>query len=292
MLLLALFTAVNSACNRDKDSTEEEDDSTEQLQQSKDESFVSNESDVNLDEVNSLLMGNVFGKTGGISGATIDDSTLISEKKIVITYNGLNASGTRNRVGQVTVQLVNGSKWSDPGAILKVVYSGLVVTHISTGKSIKFNGFHTILNIDGGRAFVDSLVQHAIRGQMTVAFDNGASRTWNVARKRLIRHIDLVYSVEVRGDTTLAGMSNIVIWGVNRGGNAFYTQIQQPIQWSSLCPLGPLSGVKIHKGIKREITATFGVDQSGVSVNGDCPYGFKIEWVNIRNVSKKVVIGY
>jgi hypothetical protein len=292
MMAFAIMLMLNYGCNKkDKDESQEE-DSTEQIQQSKDEAFLSVESDANLDEINTALAGNVFGKTSAIAGATVNDSTYISEKKIVITYNGANANGTKNRVGEVTVQLVTGSHWVDAGAMVKITYSDLKITHISSQKTIKINGFHLITNVNGGHAFVDTVVTHKIRGLMTVSFDNETSRSWSIARKRVITHYDLVYNVEVNGDTTIAGINNVVVWGTNRLGNMFYTQIQQPVQWSSACPQGPYSGVKVHKGLAREITVTFGVDALGNPATGTCPFGFRVNWSNLRGEAKSAVIGY
>jgi hypothetical protein len=149
-----------------------------------------------------------------------------------------------------------------------------------------------ITNVNGGHAFVDTVVTHKIRGLMTVSFDNETSRSWSIARKRVITHYDLVYNVEVNGDTTIAGINNVVVWGTNRLGNMFYTQIQQPVQWSSACPQGPYSGVKVHKGLAREITVTFGVDALGNPATGTCPFGFRVNWSNLRGEAKSAVIGY
>ena len=148
-LLIMMVLTMHSACNKDKDLTEEE-DSTEQIQQSKDESFLSAESDVNLDEVNTALSGNALGKTSTIAGATVNDSSFINERKIVITYNGANANGTRTRIGEVSVQLLAGTNWRDAGAILKITYSNLVITNTATNKSVTLNGYHLVTNVNGG----------------------------------------------------------------------------------------------------------------------------------------------
>jgi hypothetical protein len=190
------------------------------------------------------------------------------------------------------VQLVSGNKWSDVGAQLRITYTNLRITQISSGKSITLNGYHQLTNVTGGKAFVDASVVQTVRGEMQVSFDNATSRNWQVARKRVVNFNNGNYDITISGDTTVLGMNNIVIWGTNRNGNEFYTQISQPIVFNSTCPGKPVSGVKIHKKLAREITVTFGVDASGMPVSGSCPYGFKINWTNVRNVNKTAVISY
>jgi hypothetical protein len=279
------------ACKKDK-TDGQDDDSSGQMEQSADELLMQNESENALNEVNAAISGSTFGKTVGIAGATINDSSFISEKKVIITYNGTSADGRRNRTGEITIQLINGNNWGEQGSVVKIDFNNFRITQIASGKSIVLNGFHAITNTSGGRSFVSASVTHTIRGSVKVSFDNATSRSWQIARKRVVTSTSGVYEITVTGDTTLSATQHIAVWGTNRQGNSFYTQISQPVVWSSTCPAGPLSGVKVHKGIAREITVTFGVDASGNPVTGTCAYGFKINWINLRNQSKTTVISY
>lgn len=291
-----MFVAITLAitvfsCKKDDDE-QKSDDTITQTQMSTDESLMTNESEVSINEVNAALVGSGFGKTGPISGATIDDSTFIGEKKIVITYNGNSADNKRNRTGTITVQLTSGANWGEVGAVLTITYSNFKVVNIASGKSIVLNGQHIITNISGVRSFVNPSVTHKVRGNMTLTFDGGKSLSWQVARRRISTVAGTTYTITISGDTTLNGTNNIVVWGVNRNESSFYTQINTPVVYSSTCINGPISGVKVHKGIAREITVTFGVDASGNPVTGTCPYGFKLNWNNIRNEAKTAVISY
>jgi hypothetical protein len=292
-IVLVAFGLAFTSCKK-KDSDENDDDTSLQTEQSADESLMQNESETSLNEADIALAGSTFGKTGGIAGATINDSSFIAQKKLVITYNGNSADGKRNRTGEVVVQLISGNNWGEAGAVVKIDFNNLHITHIASGKSITINGNHIVTNINGGRAFVNTSVVHSIRGSMSVTFDNtSTTRSWQIARKRTIASAAGAYTITVSGDTTLNSIPKIIVWGTNRAGNSFYTQINQDVVWSSLCPTGPSSGVKVHKGIAREITVTFGVDASGNPVTGgNCPYGLKINWKNIRNVDKTALISY
>lgn len=291
---LIVFAAISlslSSCKKNDNSETENDDSSAETQQVNDESLMQNESENSLDEVNLAVSGSTFGKTGAIAGATIVDSPSI--KAVFITYNGASADGKRMRVGDVKVQLVTGNNWGEEGAQIRVTYTNLRISHIATGKSITINGYHLITNVNGGRAFVSASVTHTVRGEMQVSFDNATSRNWQVARRRVVNFDNGNYDVTISGDTTLEGLSKIVVWGTNRLGNSFYTQIAQPIVFNSMCPGKPISGEKIHKKLAREITVTFGVDAAGNPVSGTtCPYGIKISWLNARNVNKSAIISY
>ncbi|MES2558784.1 MAG: hypothetical protein V4590_03535 [Bacteroidota bacterium] len=287
--LTALSLSLSSCKKNDKDEQDTDDTGT-QTQHSGDESLMQIESENSLNEVNTALSGSTFGKTGEIAGATIVDSPSI--KTIFITYNGTSADGKRTRTGEVTVQLVTGNNWGEAGAQIRITYTNLKITHVVTGKSVTLNGYHLITNVTGGRAFISATVTHTVRGAMQVSFDNTTSRNWQVARRRVVNSSNGAYDVTISGDTTIAGLTNIVIWGTNRFGSEFYTQITQPIVFNSTCPGKPVSGVKNHKKLAREITVTFGVDASGNPVSGTCPYGYKINWTNARNVNKTAVISY
>ena len=289
--IIALGIFIHS-CKKDNQEVPEDNTYT-QTQQSTDESLMNNESEISLNEINTSLSGVSFGKAGTIAGATINDSSFINDKKIIITYAGLSTDGKRNRTGEIIVQLSIGDNWSQAGALLTITYNNLRISNTSSKKSILFNGTLQITNESGGRAFVASIVTHIVRSSnMKVSFDNGSIANWQIARKRVITASNGNYEITLTGDTSLSGNSNIMVWGTNREGNAFYTQIANPIVFNNTCYGLPLSGVKIHKGIASEITVTFGVDANGNTISGTCPYGYKITWTNARNVDRTVIIAY
>ena len=106
-----------NSCKKDDDTM---DDGLEQSELSSDESNHSNELEASLNEADATISSSGLGKGPGIPGAKVDDSTFISQNKIVITYDGLSGDGLRNRSGVVVLQLISGNKWSDAGAVLKV----------------------------------------------------------------------------------------------------------------------------------------------------------------------------
>ncbi len=295
ILLIAATAFGIQSCKKDStESSTTTDDTAAQMQHSTDESNQTTESEYALNDANDAMNNSSFGKSFSIVGATID--SVVGDKKVVITYNGNNVDGTRNRTGQITVQLTSGNHWRDANAVITITFTNFKVTRNATGKSLTFNGTHTVTNVSGG--LVSTLtngnsVTHKIEGTMNVTFDDGTTRSWMITRQRIIglTSTGSVY-VSISGFGTKDGLTNIVVQGTNRVGGVFYTIISTPVIFSSSCSWTPISGVKVHKGIDREITVTFGVDQSGNAVTSTCPYGFKINWTNIKGDAKQAVISY
>lgn len=289
-MVVAGLTLVGCKKNDDESETE---DGLEQSEMSSDESSHNNELESSLNEVDAATSASGLGKGASIPGATINDSTFMSSKKIVITYNGLSGDGLRMRTGEVTIQLISGNKWSDAGAILKIDAVNLKITRQATGKSIVINGTHYLTNMTGGKVWINQQVTHRVRGNTQVTFDNGTQRNWQVARLRTFTNNSGLLTATVAGDTTVGGYSNVVVWGTNRRGISFYTQITTPLTFNSLCTTRPVSGVKVHNGLNKAVTVTFGVDASGQPHTGSgCPYGFMINWVDRKNNTRTAVISY
>lgn len=287
------------ACKK-KNSDDFSDDTASQIQHSSDEASVTNETEASLDDVNAYMGASNLGKGFSIAGATID--SIVAEKMYVINYNGNNANGTRFRSGQIVIQLTSGSKWRDVNAMVTITFNNLLVRNNSTNKSIVLNGTHMMSNLNGGLVNMltagGASVLHAIRGNMIVTFEDSTQRFWSVYLKREILISETgVPTLKVSGFESIDGVNNIAVAGTNRSGNPFNTVITQTIVFTknSNCFNGswiPVSGIKTHKKIAREITVTFGVDQSGAIVSSGCPYGYKVVWTNLRNDSKQAVISY
>lgn len=234
-------------------------------------------------------------------GATVD-TTLISQGQVTVTYNGANCNGTRTRTGSIVLQLPYDAgtgvvtPWSDAGSTFTITYNAFQVTSVSTGKSITFNGTRTITNVSGGLVDASSTfttpIVHHVTGIMQMTFDNGTSRTWNSDRTRTIARTNGVTTITITGNATQGGYSNVGMWGINRLGNTFYVSIDSPVVLSSTCDYNPVSGIRIHHGVIRELTVTYGVDVSGNLVTSGCPYGFKLNWTDRNGNPKQAVISY
>jgi hypothetical protein len=303
--VLALMIIFN-ACK--KDNNKNASTSSADLQtQSDDQTQVTNENDAVIDDVNNMLIsqptvtGSSYnpGYRQGIAtldarpievsnicdaSATLDTSS--ATYKITITYNGSNCSGTRTRTGVVVVSWAAGTYWHNKGAVVNVSIQNLKITRIRDGKSITLNGTHKYTNVNGGSladVHKGTVVTHTITSDdMSITFDNGAQRTWHVARQR-------VYSTNDQGEGgiitttglhTDGGTTGISEWGTNRWGNTFVTRITQPLVIDALCSFRLTKGEV--KTIRPEVTTTitFGLDAQGnpTTCPGEGSYYFKLVW--------------
>ena len=302
-----------ASCAKKKDSTSSSptpDNTSQQSTTAGDQSNVSAESDQALNDAQVVISGspsNARIAVGGsiIAGAAIDSSNSASGK-FIITYTGPNGDGSRIRTGVITVQRsVAGPKWSFPNSVLTLTFTNYKVTRKATGKSIILNGTHTITNVSSGTYTYANLyannndtIKHKVRGDMTLTFDDGTTRHWWIARHRVTSCKSTVYTVAISGDTSMAGYGdpnhNIVeAWGINRSGENFYGEITSPITYNTTCGSEPISGVYVHQGIAKTLTVTYGVNSDGtVNITPNCPYGFKLDFTNLSNASKELILAY
>lgn len=282
-----------SSCKKSTDEIDDLDAGTELKQLSTDDNSAESQSESVMNDLNGVMESSQFGKGYSIHGASVDDSTDSGMRRIRVRFDGDNLDGILHRKGLATIQLIEGTKWSDAGAVIKIEFTNLLTTRKGNGRAVEFNGTFYCRNVSGGKVFVDPQVIHKFWGSGSMVFDkSGASRTWFINRKRTFENNSGVFTVKSEGDTTVDGNSNVIHWGITRNSTAFYTLVTTPVLVSSACPGGPVSGVKVHKGFAKDATVTFGVDQSGDPVTSGCPYGFKVEWTNRRNVARSAVISY
>ncbi len=296
-----------AACAKKKDSTSSSptpDNTSQQSTTAGDQSNVSAESDQALNDAQVVISGspnnarvNVQAQPQPIYNAMVDSLNPVLGK-FTITYNGLNANGTRSRTGKVTVQRTHG-KWSVNGSVLTITFTNYIVTKVSTGKSITLNGTHMVTNVSNGgytltNLPVGSSIDHKVRGAIILTFDDGTTRSWEIARHRKTTNQgSSVYTVAISGDTAVSGYSNVEAWGLNRNGENFYGEITSPITYNTTCGSEPISGVYVHQGIAKTLTVTYGVNSDGtVNITPNCPYGFKLDFTNLSNASKELILAY
>ena len=296
-MMLICIAITFTACKKENDTPP--DDSGTQTQNGSDDSNFQTESDNAFSDADNALSKN--STTQRISaipcGITSIDST--HADTLILTYtNETSCNGLRKRDGSITLALSPaGAKWSDAGVTLTMTFTNYKVTRISDNKSITFNGSAAITKLGSGTMFglaINDSLQHKIRSNnMQVTFDNGTTRPWSVARKRTTTRTGLLaWTVSIAGDTTIGGNTKVAAWGTNRNGNTFYSTIPTPILWNTSCLSGPMSGVRLIKGLDRELTITYGVDSSGNAVTSGCPLYYKLNWTNVKGEAKQLVLHY
>lgn len=218
--------------------------------------------------------------------ATVDSLAIVNDTiSIYITYNGLTCDKKRNRTGKIEIKTKVGTRWDDAGAAVICKYIDFTVTRVLTGNSVKLNGSKTLVNVNGGHRWqlgtkITSYVER-ISGSMQASFDNGTSRTWNVARQITYTGTAGQYIMTIDGFGASANYQNLVVWGTSRQGEEFFTQITQSIVCRQACGWDPISGIKIHQIPSGEKSATiaFGYDSNNQPIAGEnCPERYRVDW--------------
>lgn len=288
MIAIALTGLTFTGCKKDK--TPDPAVNTQSMQQlTKDEVTVTQVSDDALYDANTVLSGNQNKSTETLwpCNAIIDSVTVAGDSiSYHITYIGDNCNHTRVREGQVIVTKKIGENWGAQGATTTVKLINLKITKKSNGKWLILNGTKIFTNVSGGFLWQlginhTSIVHRAV-GALTATFDDGTTRIWYLNRQRTFTGLlggSLVMTIDGLGSAD--GYDNLVIWGINRNGEAFYTQITQSIVIKATCDWDPVSGVKIYQipADNKKATVTYGYDVNGNLVtNGDCPTHFRVDW--------------
>jgi len=218
--------------------------------------------------------------------ATIDSLAKANDTiTYYITYNGLTCDGKRNRTGKIEIKKKAGTHWEIAGTTIIYKYIDLTVTRVNTGKSIKLNGTKTFVNVNGGHRWqvgstLTSYVER-ISGKMQASFDNGSSRTWNVARQLTYTGKPGQHILTIDGFGTAGNYQNLVLWGTERQGEEFFTQITQSVVSRQTCDWDPVSGIKIHQvpSDNKSATVTFGYNTNNEPISGDeCPTRYRVDW--------------
>ncbi|RYZ16404.1 MAG: hypothetical protein EOP49_51760, partial [Sphingobacteriales bacterium] len=225
---------------------------TELVVHSGDQAMMSGEMDAITNEINVPLEATVTGReeSGLVCSAIIAYDTAGSQKKVTITYNGDDCAKYRSRKGVVEMSIPAGVKWSDAGAEITVNYINLKVTRNSDKRYIIINGTHKITNVSGGISWHLALgkpsITHTITSNnMSVTFDDGTQRQWQVARQRVYT-LQNGGTITVTGTHTQGNQTGIAEWGTDRFGKTFVTAITEPLVVKATCQYRLVSGQLKH----------------------------------------------
>lgn len=300
LILAAAFALTFSGCKKDPVDPEPDTNGSTSVQQiSRDDNKLQKiDDDINLD-VEVLMSGGNLKSTNWLPcNATVDSTTVLNDTiTYFITYDGLNCPETVYRHGQVEVKKHVGTQWFMPGATVMVKIINLQITHLNSQKTIIINGAKTHKNVTGGLLLqlgmgINTIV-HRTHGFMTVIFEDGTNRTWNIARRIVYNGSFNIntgtfneLSIGIDGFGEAGTYSNLVTWGVGRNGDQFYISVPQPVHYVLACNFNPVNGIQTidipskNKGA----TITYGFDSNNQPVvPPDCPTKFKLDWYHGQN---------
>lgn len=182
-------------------------------------------------------------------------SITLNAKNFTIQYNGVNC-GSRVLSGSIDVTLLTSGVFSDPNAKLKIVYNNYKVLYHTNNQSITYNGTTYVTNGPNGKngtllslfTTTPKVVEHKVRGQLSLTFDSTGTgnhnviRDWNIFRKNTYTsngtQTGITWSVE--GDTSIPtdgyipGTYTMVSeYGFSRDGDKFVCNLSTPFMWSN-----------------------------------------------------------
>jgi hypothetical protein len=317
-----LFTACKKSNSDSSDSTTS---STDLQTQSDDEARVSTESNASFDDANTAMIsqssvsgasfasaarfgvavdggnGNLGGWSNTLCNATVTVDSTSNPRTITITYNGKTADSLRSRTGSIVISIAQGVQWSSAGAVVTVNFNSIAITRLLDNKTITFNGTHTYTNVSGGS--LSSLISsdaspitHTITSSnMSITFDNGTTRNWNVARQRVFSYNSgiVITQTGTYSTSTLQGISE---WGTNRYGNSFTAQIASPLVVAQSCGFQLTSGTHVLTNAAGVLTLTYGLSSTG-TVATSCPvlgsvYYFQLVWAGAGGKTYTFILPY
>ncbi len=288
-----LFSAIFLSCKKNQSETTSE-NTTQVTVQTDDQSRLFAESEAVSNDVNTAMESSSPSITGRetniqslICDATVATDIVSNPKTITITYNGANCQGNRSRTGVVTISIAAGMRWKNAGAVISVAFKNLKVTRLSDNKSVTINGTHTITNVSGGLLInlpnLQSITHTITSSNMSVTFDDGSQRTWQVARQHVFTYNNGIV-ISITGIHTEGNNKGIEEWGSTRFGNVFTNYIPQPIVIRQDCSFRVVSGTMKHETALATTTVTFGLDVTGKATS--CPgagnYYLKAEWMGVN----------
>jgi hypothetical protein len=190
-----------------------------------------------------------------------------------------------------------GVRWKNAGAVINVSFQNLQITRLIDNKSIIINGTQTYTNVSGGLLInlptIGAITHTITSSNMSVTFDNGTQRNWQVARRRVFTYNNGIV-ITVSGTHADGTVTNIAEWGTNRFGGAFTTSTWEPIIIKQDCNFRVTSGKLKHITPLIAAIATFGLNAGGnpTSCPGIAAYYYKLEWTGPAGNTHSVILPY
>lgn len=301
---LCLTIGFTSCQKDDNNSDTPKDTATEVSASTDDASRFSNEMDAASNDINTALEANVgfAGRPSGIQGiicdATITVDTTSNPRTITLTFNGTPCLPGRTRTGVIVISMNQGVRWKNAGAQINVAFQNFKITRTLDNKSLTLNGTQTNTNVTGGLlinlASLGTITHTITSSNMSLLFDNGQTRNWQIARQRTFTYNNGIV-VSVTGTHTEGSLSGIAEWGTNRFGNSFTTAITNPLVFRQDCDFKLTAGSVQHSTANFNALLTFGLNASGNPTT--CPsvgstYFYKLVWTGPGGISHTVILPY
>jgi len=262
-----------------------------------DDDAVAYDATVAADKVanfNATAIGTSQLDSTSISGGVLDKSPLANgAKRLFVRYGRPHLGSIKG--GKVTIELVNGTKWSDSGAIIRVTFDTVKI--IVNGKTRIYQGVRYITNVSGGNLYGNSFIGthvYKVHAYGSVTFEDNSVRNYWITRKNgfIINSLtDISFTSE--GDTTIAG-DKYTMGGDTRFGKAFTVKDSQQYVSTKSCSnyTHPSKGIRTYTSDNRSYTITFGVNALGNQVTSGCADYYKLSWTRYNGQNATAIISY
>ena len=178
--------------------------------------------------------------------------------------------------------MASGVHWADKGALINESINNLVITRLRDNKSMTFNGSRTFTNVSGG--LIENLsslgsITHTVEGALTVTFDNGKQRAWNVAKQKVFTYNNGIVLTVTGTHADSNGNNNVAVWGTNRFGTEFESLITQAKVFRQDCDFRLTAGQnELIRADDIKMIVTYGLNADGnpTSCPGTGSYYMKI----------------
>jgi hypothetical protein len=303
-LAVALCTGLLFTACKKSDTTENSTTTNAQMAtQADDESMLSDEMDNSAADVSTAVEADAsFSGNNSVLDRLICDASITFNKDsdpmtMTLTYDSSSCSAARTRSGVIVISMAKGTEWKNAGATVTVTYHDLKITRALDKKTIVINGSHTYVNVNGKLlsqlASSGPIVHNILSSNMSISFDNGTARTWNISRKHTFTYDNGVI-LTITGLHTEGDVTGIAAWGMNRFNNAFTTVISTPLVVKQSCNLRITEGVVTHTTAAYIATVTFGLDATGVVTGcpGDGHYYYHLDCTTSKGATLSIVLPY
>ncbi len=309
-----LFLVIGCKKNSSLSTTDEATLSTQVSQNAVDQTTIENDNDAiatDATKATETVPGfNSSNKVTGLFGSPADstkdslscpwfviDRSPIAKgfRRMVLRYRGMFETD-RNilKRGRITLQLVNGTKWTDVGAVILETDSVAVTRN---GNTRIYQGTRYLTNVSGGYFNLKDTAHNpfvfTMHANGSVTFEDGTVRTYWIARRNTFSKA-VPYTFTTNGDTTV-NASLCTMGGTTRFGKTFLVQSPQAISSSTQFGYAkPTQGVRIlnYNGVE-PVTIVYGVNALGNQVaSGVLPFGYKITWTKLSGQTGEKIISY
>jgi len=242
LFLSILGIGVFSSCKKEKETKDDK------ITGKPNDSQGSKEADEGIEDVNDFINNRVGGgsayKVSAYNlpcGVVRVDSTVDGngDKTYTMKYGNQTTCGYKKKGGDIAFGLINGTNFSDTGAIYTLTYINYAVESLADGQVVTLNGTLYITNVSGGYTWEvvtdNRTITHRLRGNFQVTHSDNVVRPRNYFQLRTFSSTGgwAGLSLTINGDTTITSMTISETGKTHEGDFDYKTEVIDPFVWAN-----------------------------------------------------------